>query len=252
MKKVFKKIFQQCNLGLIRFDKLERLKQLPNDISSILQLSNNQLAKILEIKGKTKAQLKQDLFVLLETNFKKNGFFVEFGATNGLDLSNTWLLEKEYGWNGILAEPAKAYHESIRKNRSCHIDEGCVWSESNSFIDFMECQSGELSTISKFKNLDFHKREESEIYKVKTISLNDLLKKYNAPKKIEYLSIDTEGSELEILNNFNFKEYEFGIITCEHNFNNNRQKIKNLLFKNGYKQKYAGFSDFDDWYVKIS
>ena len=210
------------------------------------------MAKILEIKGKTKAQLKQDLFVLLETNFKKNGFFVEFGATNGLDFSNTWLLEKEYGWNGILAEPAKVYHESIRKNRSCHIDEGCVWSESNSFIDFMECQSGELSTISKFKNLDFHKREVSKIYKVKTISLNDLLKKYNAPKKIEYLSIDTEGSELEILNNFNFKEYEFGIITCEHNFNNNRQKIKNLLFKNGYKQKYAGFSDFDDWYVKIN
>lgn len=79
-----------------------------------------------------------------------------------------------------------------------------------------------------------------------------MLKKYNAPKKIEYLSIDTEGSEFEILNNFNFNEYEFKIITCEHNFNKNREKINNLLSKNGYIRKYVGFSDYDDWYIKIN
>lgn len=252
MKKILTKILQLFNLALISYKRLEQLKESQKDISTIFHSPKNQLAKIIEIKDKSKAQLKQDLFVLLETSFMKNGFFVEFGATNGVDFNNTWLLEKEYEWNGILVEPAKFFHESLKKNRSCHIDYGCVWSTSNSFINFFEDKAPSLSTINKFKNFDSHKREQSKIYQIETISLSDLLKKYNAPKKIEYLSIDTEGSEFEILNNFNFNKYEFKIITCEHNFNKNREKINNLLSKNGYIRKYVGFSDYDDWYVKIN
>jgi hypothetical protein len=58
---------------------------------------------VKNLVGKSRAQLGQDLFVLSELNLKRNGFFVEFGATNGVDLSNTALLEREFGWNGILA-----------------------------------------------------------------------------------------------------------------------------------------------------
>jgi FkbM family methyltransferase len=252
MKKIIKKIFELFNIGILHNDRLEQLKEFQKDASFILELPKHQLAKLVEIKEKSKAQLKQDFFVLLETNFLQNGFFVEFGATNGLDFSNTYLLEKEYAWNGILVEPARCFYESIKKNRSCYIDQSCVWSASNSYIDFIEDESAPLSTISKFKKIDHHKRVESKTYKIQTISLSDLLKKYNAPKKIDYLSIDTEGSEFEILSNFNFKEYEFKIITCEHNFNKNREKIHNLLSKNGYIRKYTGLSNYDDWYIKIN
>jgi FkbM family methyltransferase len=252
MIKIIKKFFKIFNVGILHDDRLEQLKDFQKDILSILELPKRQLAKIIEITEKSKAQLNQDLFVLLETNFLQGGFFVEFGATDGLDFSNTYLLEKEYGWKGILAEPAKCFHELIKKNRSCHIDQNCVWSVSNSFIDFIEDESASLSTINKFKRFDGHKRIKSKIYKIETISLADLLKKYNAPKKIDYLSIDTEGSEFEILSNFNFNEYEFKIITCEHNFNKNREKIRNLLNKNGYIRKYSGLSNYDDWYVKIN
>jgi hypothetical protein len=55
----------------------------------------------------SKSQLRQDLFVLSECQFKENGFFIEFGATNGVDLSNSHILETKFKWNGILAEPAK-------------------------------------------------------------------------------------------------------------------------------------------------
>ena len=88
-------------------------------------------------------------------------------------------------------------------------------------------------------------------YKVKTISLIDLLLKYNAPKQIDYLSIDTEGSEFEILNAFDFNLYDIKIITCEHNATLNKKKIYNLLINNGYKRKFEEFSNpNEDWYVR--
>ena len=252
MRKVLEKIFQLFNLGLVKYSRLDQLKEFQKDILLLFESPKNQFSKMIEIKDKSKAELKQDLFVLLETNFMKKGFFVEFGAANGLDYSNTWLLEKEYEWNGILAEPGKIFHQSLKKNRSCHVDYSCVWSESNFFLDFVENEAPTYSVMKKYKNFERIKRKQSKTYQVETISLSDLLKKHNAPKKIEYLSIDTEGSEFDILNNFNFSEYEFKVITCEHNFNKNRDKIHNLLSKNGYIRKYTGFSDYDDWFIKIN
>jgi len=90
----------------------------------------------------------------------------------------------------------------------------------------------------------------SNKYEVETISLEDMLEKHNAPKEIDYLSIDTEGSEFEILNSFNFDKYKIKVITCEHNFTPIRQQIYSFLSKKGYERKYSDFSMFDDWYVK--
>jgi len=205
-----------------------------------------------EVSAKSKAQLRQDLFVLAELGFKKDGYFVEFGATNGVDLSNTYLLEKEMGWTGILAEPAVSWCISLPKNRNCHIDFGCVWSKSGERLEFNNALDAELSTIDTFSSCDEHSkaREQGLKYDVTTISLIDLLKKYDAPKVIDYLSIDTEGSEFDILNAFDFDAYQFKVITCEHNYTPMREKIYDLLTSKGYVRKYPQFSYFDDWYVK--
>jgi FkbM family methyltransferase len=190
--------------------------------------------------------------VLTELDFKKNGYFVEFGATNGVDLSNSYLLEKEFEWTGILAEPAQCWHQELRENRSSHIETNCVWRDSKSTLNFNEVDSAELSTISTYSSSDNHSatRKNGKNYEVSTISLLDLLEKYNAPKQIDYLSIDTEGSEFEILSNFDFAKYQFNVITVEHNYTPIRGQIFNLLTSNGYKRKYIGLSKWDDWYVR--
>ena len=153
---------------------------------------------------------------------------------------------------GLLSEPAKIWQKSLNENRKCYIDTNCIWSKSNLTLVFNETKEAELSTISSFSYSDSHAkvRKEGIKYNVNTISLEDLLKKYNAPKQIDYLSIDTEGSEYEILNNFDFSLYNIKIITCEHNFSKNREKICELLKNNGYTRKLKDLSNSDDWYVK--
>lgn len=204
-----------------------------------------------EMLARSKAQLKQDMFVLAELGFKRDGYFVEFGATNGVDFSNTYLLEKDLGWTGILAEPAKVWHDALIANRTCKISFDCVWNKSHELLTFNEVEAPELSTINTFSNTDGHAkaRETGNTYNVYTISLLDLLKKYDAPKEIDYLSIDTEGSEFEILNAFDFDQYKIKTITCEHNYTPMREEIYKLLTSKGYTRKYTEFSYFDDWYV---
>jgi FkbM family methyltransferase len=209
------------------------------------------IALYSDLLSKSRAQLRQDIFVLAELHFKRNGFFVEFGATNGVDLSNTYLLEKEFAWSGILAEPAKAWHKALSTNRSASIETKCVWRDSNSILEFNEVDQAEYSTIQSFSSSDVHTetRMKGNSYEVQTISLTDLLRKFNAPNKIDYLSIDTEGSEFDILEAFDFDEYQFSAITCEHNHTPNREKIFDLLTRHGYTRKFEQLSSWDDWYV---
>ena len=210
------------------------------------------VAELIRLLPESQAQLRQDLFVLSEHGFMRGGFFVEFGAASGKELSNTWLLEKHFGWSGILAEPAKYWHERLAVNRTCTIEHRCVWKSSGERLRFNETASAELSTISDFAAGDMHAeaRKKGQTYEVTTVSLNDLLK--GGPKRSTYdfLSIDTEGSEFEILSAFDFAKYPFKVITCEHAYTPKREKIYRLLTSVGYVRKHEQLSDFDDWYVR--
>jgi len=175
------------------------------------------------------AQLFQDLLALSLTGEKRGGFFVEFGAADGKFLSNSYLLETKFGWNGILAEPSKAWHDQLTKNRQCRIDSRCVWTTSGEMLKFSESASNDISTISAFKGADNLDRSDSVEYDVETISLNDLLETHGAPKDFDYLSIDTEGSECTILSSLDFAKWQPRIITVEHNYTSARDDIYNHL-----------------------
>lgn len=207
------------------------------------------------ITGKeTYSQCHQDVWVLHETESKRNGYFVDFGATDGITINNTYLLETKYDWKGIVAEPNSIYHDDLVINRNCHISQRCVFVESDRKVPFIEVESSDLSTIQGFGKDDEHasKRKNGVTRLVDTITLLDLLKTFEAPKDIDYLSIDTEGSEFAILNSFftNNTEYKIKCITVEHNYiQKQREQIYNLLTKNGYVRKYTEISKWDDFFI---
>ncbi len=252
-------VAKSMNLGLVRHSELERLRGLSNrtaeaDLEFLKVFSSPIAGELVQLISRSRSQIRQDLFVLAESGFKNNGYFVEFGAADGINLSNSYLLEKDYSWTGILAEPARIWQEMIRSNRPNSIVEtSCVWKNSKEVLLFNETNTAELSTLDLFSNSDSHSnsRKRGSKYEVSTISLVDLLEKYNAPQDIDYISIDTEGSEFEILNSFDFNRYNVKIITCEHNYGENRDKIYNLLASKGFERKYESVSLMDDWYVKI-
>lgn len=219
--------------------------------SGYIQLLEN----ILNHHEKSRAQLYQDIFALHFNDYQQNGFFVEFGATNGVDLSNTYLLEKAFGWKGILAEPLPCWHEALKANRTCSIDTRCVHSQSGQQVIFANTVSSpELSGIEDYlpNDMNYEERKNRERLKVETVSLLDLLLQNNAPHKIGYLSIDTEGSELEILSAFDFQRYEINVITLEHNYVSvSREALCKLLSQNGFTRVCTSISRWDDWYVNV-
>jgi FkbM family methyltransferase len=221
------------------------------DIPFLLSLPPKAIPHVLQLVTLSKSQIRQDLFVLTATDFKRSGYFVEFGATDGYSLSNSYLLEKEFGWTGIVAEPARMWQQELRANRTANVSTACVWSETGSRIEFSEVSVPELSTANKYIGIDSHanSRKISKTYLVDTISLNDLLVEFDAPSVVDYLSIDTEGSEFLILSNLDFSKWKFQVITVEHNFTDQRMEINDLLTSHGYERVCPEVSQFDDWYL---
>lgn len=238
---------------------LNKTKKKNDDLSfKILCNYKNNSNRLKKEYKNSRSQSLQDLFVLSYHNFKKKGFFIEVGAYDGIFFSNTYLLEKKFKWSGILAEPSTRHFKSLKSNRKAKIETNLLYSTSNKNLLFIEVlntknSSALFSGIDKYSSRDFlsQARKINKKYNVNTISLNDLLVKHNAPKIIDYLSIDTEGSEYEILRTFNFKKYKFKSITVEHNYSKNRHKIYKLLTSNGYKRVLQEISGMDDFYVNI-
>lgn len=209
-------------------------------------------------KKKIRSQLYQDIFASFVVNDKFNKSYLEFGATNGIDLSNTYILENEFSWSGSLAEPDQNWIDDLRKNRpNSNIISKCIWSTSGKKLNFFSSNTHVLSSLDDFKYSDINSMpgntaarvKEGKNYQVETISLNDVIFNYFDGKTPSYISIDTEGSEFEILNSFDFTKYQPIIFTIEHNFTDLQKKIDDLMKKNNYLRIFRDLTLFDAWYV---
>lgn len=205
------------------------------------------------------SQIGQDQWVESILGDKKNGFFIELGACDGLYLSNTLHFEREKGWNGICIEPNDYYYEQLVKNRSCHCINELAYSTSGVTVPFAVCES--VSGIIDRNMGPFTKPK--QVVEKTTTTLSSILDRCNAPSIIDYLSLDVEGQEYNILSTFPFEKYMFRCITVEHNAPHvgpTQQKlIRNLLEMNGYMYVKGnddihkwGHGPIDDFYVHSS
>ena len=211
-------------------------------------------------KGKTiKSQLFQDAFAAFIVGDLFDRTFLEFGATNGIELSNSYMIEQNLGWTGVLAEPSPQWHLELKKNRpNTTIITDCIWKCSGEKLDFFMSDIGIYSTLDDYKLSDASSKpgnteariKNGKIIEVHSISLNDVMEITFNGVAPSYISVDTEGSEFEILKSFDFDKYQPVVFTVEHNFTNLESKIDELMSSNGYVRVFRKITSFDAWYVR--
>lgn len=193
-----------------------------------------------------KSQWKQDQWV--NENFfhnKRNGVFVDIGAHDGVVINNTYFFEKELGWTGICVEPIPKVYEQLRKNRKAECINGCAYNRSGTItfhqVDgYAEMLSGIEETYNdKHRNRIAHEISSQggtcTIIESKCYTLKELLEERNITH-VDYLSIDTEGSELQVLEGIDFNKVTFGIIEIEVNYPEEDEEMFNkFLLARGYK-----------------
>ncbi|QSA96820.1 FkbM family methyltransferase [Methylococcus sp. EFPC2] len=209
------------------------------------------LALLNEYNSVRMSQLGQDVLAWSMSNFRKHGYFVEVGASNGVCHSNTYMLEKHLGWSGVLVEANPYLHDQINNNRTAKLIKKAAWSSSGCVLDFHVCKNTSVSALAGLQQNDMHDRSDFSACQVQTMTLNDILSEHSAPSQIDFLSLDVEGAELAVLEGLSLDVWDINAMTIEHNHDANRLiSFDNLLLPRGYKRVFTTVSDFDAFYVK--
>ena len=178
---------------------------------------------------------------------KRNGYFVDLAAGQPKELSNTYFIERYLNWEGLLIDGNPLFAKKLRAERRNKVLEEIVYSENNKEVKF-RIDNGELGGIvgDEFDNNKKFRSDElanAKIITSRTKTLNQILVENNAPKEMDYLSLDIEGGEYEALKNFDFKQYKWKFLTIERP----NLELDLLLDKNGYIQVFH--SSFDTFYI---
>jgi FkbM family methyltransferase len=192
------------------------------------------------------SQHKQDEY--LETKFfkgYKNGIYVDVGAHDGVALNNTLYFEKNNNWRGINIEPIKKVFDTLEKNRPNDTNINCAICNNDGEAEFYlnegytEMLSGIIDNYDKrhFERLNKENNETSattQIIKVITKKLETIFDE-NKISHVNYLSIDVEGAEFEVIKSINFDKVFVDIIGFENNYMDVSIPIIKFLENNGFK-----------------
>lgn len=165
------------------------------------------------------SQSGQDAWVDRVLNQKTNGYFVDIGAYDGVQTSNSYFFELNRNWSGVCIEADITPFNLLNSTR-----------KSKNYFGAVSSYTGEcfFSTPSV----------SNDGVKIPCYTLNTILTNTNSPNYIDYLSIDVEGHEYSILSAVDYSKWVFGLMTVEHNLYcsgpENKDKIYNLLKDNGY------------------
>jgi len=169
-------------------------------------------------------QIAQDLFVIHCLQQKKNGYFLEIGSSDPITINNTYPLEKNFNWKGIMIEYNTSFSSEYKNKRpnSVHVLQDAT-----------------------------------------TINYKELFEKNNVPYNIDYLQIDLEVTNSSTIKTLKLLEplmdtYKFATVTFEHDiyrgdYFDTRSESRRIFLEKGYKLIFPdvrdGDSKFEDWYV---
>jgi hypothetical protein len=205
------------------------------------------------------SQYGQDKWALFACGYKRGGFFLDSGAGLGITHNNTFLLEHDYGWTGICVEPVPEFFDDLQKHRTCHCLKAAlaVDGEDVGIAELVIPESQWLAGIEgHLPNDMWASYRQSSLRKVivSTISTCELLSRFRAPSVIDYWSLDTEGTELAILQDFPWGKYTVSALSVEHNgVAEHRDGIRALLLKKNYQQVDGpdnGQRLYEDYFIK--
>ena len=174
---------------------------------------------------------------------KTGGVFIDVGAHDGKTINNTYFFENELGWSGICVEPIPDVFQKLRSNRNCICIEGGI-AEKDGEDDFLKIHgSGEMLSgfVDKYDPRHVGRIHEEirlygghcEVLRIKTFNLNTLFQQNNLDF-IDFLSLDTEGGELDILKSIDFERYHIKVISVENNFQ--EEEFSVFLGSKGYRK----------------
>jgi len=168
--------------------------------------------------------------------FKKDGFFVEIGCIDGIRFSNTFYFEGR-GWDGLCVEAHTDYIDMIKKNRPMSIVEHAAVGEKDiKEIKFFANSRGTFSSVDESKGKSWDGNQwftGFEVQKIPMLTLNTIFKKHQV-KKIDFISLDIEGYEVEALMGLDFNVYRPIVFLIESDSDSHRKKIESILFQYGY------------------
>jgi len=175
------------------------------------------------------SQAGQDEVIMSLLRGKTGGYFVDLAANDATHFSNTYVLENKYQWTGLCIEPNPQYWENLVYRTNCKVVAAVVGNERMQEVHF-RFEAGDHGGIagSGFDNGPKFKSTSQVRY---TVTLEEILIKFQAPPRIDYLSLDVEGAEEFIMKGFPFEKYHISIMTTERPSN----PLRKLLEQNGFK-----------------
>eukprot|EP00667_Euglena_gracilis_P022721 EG_transcript_25397 len=182
---------------------------------------------------KFKGQVLQDAITLKLLNNKTHGYFLDLAANDPVYLSNTYALERWFGWDGICIEGNPRLIKSLKEVRSCTVVHAAVSSTRNETVRF-RVDNGVLGGIVSpdTDNRPGARAKRLAIVELQTRKLEDILSEHCAPPVIDLFSLDVEGSEWEVLRTFPFDAYQFRVLTIERP----SSALAQLLRRQGYSR----------------
>ena len=228
------------------------------------QVTNDPIASTCDLRGTWHAGAGQDRVVAAILEGKRGGFFVDCAANHPIHSSNSRALERDFGWSGVCIEGNEEHYRELLRRRTCavvgavvssHHDEptilwrtwpgarGCEEGSKKGCYDYHHELSGIVNVYEDSNSSSMFSQDEvkaREIHRgrkpkyddknVSTVGLETILRLQRAPREIDYLSLDVQGAEENVLLHFPFESYTFLVMTVELP----TPRLVGVLLRNGY------------------